>query len=1054
MLENYTDVDVFVENLKSRFEAKLNYTYIRNILISINPFEDLGTFTSDLIDEYSNKSLFELPPHLYAIANQAYYTMKEETTDQCVLISGESGAGKTEASKQILQFLVAKSTDTGKAVMIRDRLLQSNPILEAFGNAKTTRNDNSSRFGKYLECQFDFLGEVVNGRMMTYLLEKSRVTTQLTGERNFHIFYMLLLSGDDALCRDLGLEANKLDYRYISQGGVGMVEELDDHSEFLTVMSAFQQCGIEEQERLALFRACAGILQLGEVDFQQQGDMAAVSNTDVLQMVAAAFSVDLVGLTHALTSRTVEARGESLVKHLSKDEAETTRDGLSKSIYKRMFAWLVERLNASFGQEYTEGRSTTMGLLDIYGFEVLQSNGFEQLCINYANERLQQLFVNLTLKAEQEEYEREGVAWVGVEYFDNKIICDLIEDAKSGIFAALDDTCLGPGEQGDDVFLKALDARFGQNKNALYSSWADNKKLQRDSFVLKHYAGDVAYDVAGFVSKNNDLLFRDLVRVMLDSKDTVMAKWFDESELDSKKRPPTASTQFRRSIKELMETLMVKQPSYVRCIKPNQQKHAGVWDQELVTHQVKYLGLMEVLRVARAGYCYRRPFEAFYQRYKSVCKATWPSYPGPLSEAAKLIADTLKVDESEVAVGKTKIFIKQPKTLLALENSLVLARHRLATHIQARWRGFVQRRKYLAMREAAIVCQKHARVGLAKRAVSRRRRAGQTIRTCDFIFGFMTRTQAPNGHNERFVAHVKREYLINLAKSVPNRLVKRWVRPIPPVVADTDALLRDLCRRNLALKYRLKLSPERKAILTAKLAAHELFKGRKLIYESSVPVPFDKYRVEDNEAQRIAEAFAKTSQQEEDREVLYMTVVHKMDRTNYGHVRSDVIVVTNDALHVYGHPKLKLKMRIPLTSLSKLSVSTLYDGVIVLHTPSDDKKDRGDFIFDTPHVVEFATTLFLAAKAKGVTYDVQVRGTPVTQMQRPQHHTEGLSDPHSCFPWPRAVCGCHGASAQERQSGHNCVLRWGIAVWQDKARGPSGSSGPSARNCQPHGISC
>lgn len=396
-------------------------------------------YTGSLIDEYYGTQLYEVPPHLYAIANQAYYSMKEENSDQCVLISGESGAGKTEAAKQILQFLASTSTNTGLSSQIRDKLLQSNPILEAFGNAKTLRNDNSSRFGKYMEVQFDFKGEPIGGKIINYLLEKSRVVRQMDGERNFHMFYMLL--ADAIVAGDRDMAGTGDDFYYTKQGKMSKVDTLDDLQEMHNMTEAMTSLGMTSDEQKELLNLVAFILQLGEVEFEG-ADASSVKNVAVLAAIEKLVGVPADTMAASLTNNTIVARGETVSSPLKPDQAVYARDALGKSVYFRAFDWLVGRLNQAFvGDGKSAGRSTVMGLLDIYGFEILAKNGFEQICINYCNEKLQQLFIELTLKTEQAEYKREGIEWVPVEYFDNHVLCEMIESEKKpfGLISVLND---------------------------------------------------------------------------------------------------------------------------------------------------------------------------------------------------------------------------------------------------------------------------------------------------------------------------------------------------------------------------------------------------------------------------------------------------------------------------------------------------------------------------------------------------------------------------------------------------------------------------------------
>jgi myosin-1 len=416
-----------------------------------------------------------------------------------------------EASKKILQYLAQCSGHKGEVDRVKDRLLQSNPILEAFGNAKTNRNDNSSRFGKYMDIQFDFKGAPNGGHIKNYLLEKSRVIYQQTGERNFHIFYQLL-QADSALLDELGLCSNAANYHYLSQGDSIEVSSINDKTDFLVVKKALEVIGFTSDEVKALWNIVGAIILLGNINYTSNDEgLAQFSDTgESTANVAKLLSCSRDKLDTALTNRLIEARQEKLLSPLTVEQAKYARDAAAKAVYERMFYWLVKRLNSSL-EKKTKARVTLIGLLDIYGFEIFELNSFEQFCINYCNEKLQQLFIELTLKSEQEEYLNEGIEWEPVEYFNNKIICDLVEEKHRGIISVLDEECLRPGEVSDETFLAKLTTVVGTHVHFIThetSSYEGRKTIERNQFRLRHYAGDVTYNIEGFVDKNNDLLYR------------------------------------------------------------------------------------------------------------------------------------------------------------------------------------------------------------------------------------------------------------------------------------------------------------------------------------------------------------------------------------------------------------------------------------------------------------------------------------------------------------------------------------------------------------------
>ncbi|XP_013801947.2 unconventional myosin-Ic isoform X3 [Apteryx mantelli] len=853
LLENFTSEAAFIENLRKRFKENLIYTYIGSVLVSVNPYKELEIYSKQHMERYRGVSFYEVSPHLYAIADNSYRSLRMERKDQCILISGESGAGKTEATKKILQYYAVTCPASQQVETVKDRLLQSNPVLEAFGNAKTLRNDNSSRFGKYMDVQFDYRGAPVGGHILNYLLEKSRVVHQNHGERNFHIFYQLLEGGEEDLLRRLGLEKSPQQYHYLVKGQCARVSSINDKNDWKIVRRALTIISFNDSEVEDLLSIVASVLHLGNVQFaaDEQGN-AQVTTENQIKYLARLLAVEGSVLRDSLIHKKIIAKGEELISPLNLEQAAYARDALAKAIYGRTFSWLVNKVNKSLA--YKEGefpgwRSTTvLGLLDIYGFEVFQHNSFEQFCINYCNEKLQQLFIELTLKSEQEEYESEGIAWEPVQYFNNKIICDLVEEKFKGIISILDEECLRPGDATDTTFLEKLEETVKNHPHFLTHKLADQKtrkSLGREEFRLLHYAGEVTYSVAGFLDKNNDLLFRNLKETMCNSENPIINQCFDRTELTDKKRPETAATQFKNSLSKLMEILMSKEPSYIRCIKPNDAKQADRFDEVLIRHQVKYLGLMENLRVRRAGFAYRRKYEVFLQRYKSLCPETWPTWDGRPHDGVAVLVKHLGYKPEEYKMGRTKIFIRFPKTLFATEDALEVRKQSLATKMQATWRGFYRRKKFLHMKHSAITIQSWWRGTLGRRKAAKKKRAVETIRR--FIKGFIYRNYPRCPENEYFLDYIRFSFLMNLKRNLPkNVLDKSWPTP-PPSLCEASQLLRQLCMQNMVWSYCKRISPEWKQQLEQKVIASEIFKGKKDNYPQSVPRLFINTRLGNEE---------------------------------------------------------------------------------------------------------------------------------------------------------------------------------------------------------------
>ncbi|OXA52598.1 unconventional myosin IC [Folsomia candida] len=954
LLDDPNDTAAFIENLRKRFRGDLIYTYIGPVLISVNPYRNLPIYGLDYEKKYYNVNFIEVAPHVYGLTDNAYKQLREENRDQCILISGESGSGKTEASKWILRYIAAASKHIASVETTKEKLLQSNPVLEAFGNAQTNRNDNSSRFGKYMDIEFDFRGSPVGGHIINYLLEKSRVIYQAKGDRNFHIFYQMLAGVDESTLTKLKLQRSPVKYHYLNQGEVRTPGQ-DDAKQYQVVRDAMNTVGFGEDDQEEIFQIIAAILHLGQIDFKHEGNYAKVLSHDIVKIVAQLLGCSPDKLSKAFLHRTIEARGEFVTSPLTYEQCMYARDALAKAVYDRLFTWLVTKLNQSLEPDY-DGKKTLMGILDIYGFEIFEKNSFEQFCINYCNEKLQQLFIELTLKSEQEEYRKEGIQWEDVDYFNNKVICDLVEEKHKGIIALMDEECLRPGDPTDFTMLEKMDRSLSTHPHYLSHKLANTsvrKSLTRDEFRLLHYAGEVTYKVHGFLDKNNDLLFRDLREAMTTSKQKILQTIFPASELNQKKRPATAATQFKTSLNQLMEILMSKEPSYIRCIKPNDFKKAGVFDLEIVGHQVKYLGLMENLRVRRAGFAYRRPYETFLLRYKSLCPQTWPHYDGPAERGVEIIMKHLGYNQDHFRMGKTKIFIRHAQTLFAIEDAFQERKKQLVSKIKAIWRGRRQRKEYLRMRFQVIFVQKYIKRFLAVRQFKKRKWASNVVR--DFIKGFMARNADPCEANAKFLQFVRYRFLMKLSQSLPNVILRhdRLWPDSPPAARAASTLLCKMHRRQIVRKYVRGLSAERKRQLEMKYLAHELFKGKKATYEASVRNYFVDCRPDDV---RNRIGMIETNIKNSGERLVYCTAVTKYDRHGYK-PRERILTVSNAAVYLHDAKDMKLKHKIFLNELKGITITNMGDGLLVFRTPPENKQLKGDLIVNCPHVIEAVTKI-------------------------------------------------------------------------------------------------
>jgi myosin-1 len=637
-----------------------------------------------------------MPPHVFAVAESAYYNMNAYKDNQCVIISGESGAGKTEAAKRIMQYIANVSGGSNSSIQeTKNMVLATNPLLESFGNAKTLRNNNSSRFGKYLQLQFNAQGEPVGADITNYLLEKSRVVGQITNERNFHIFYQFTKGASQTYRANYGIQKPET-YLYTSKSKCLNVDGIDDLADYQDTLNAMKIIGLSQAEQDEIFRMLAAVLWTGNIQFVEDKDgYAAVADQSVVDFLAYLLEVDPAHVIQAITIRILTPRnGEVIESPANPAQAMATRDALAKAIYNNLFDWIVERVNVSLKARGTTANS--IGILDIYGFEIFEKNSFEQLCINYVNEKLQQIFIQLTLKTEQEEYAREQIQWTPIKYFDNKIVCDLIENTRPpGIFSAMKDatkTAHADPAACDRTFMTAINGMSNPHLTP-----------RQGNFIIKHYAGDVAYTVDGITDKNKDQLLKGLLNLFGQSGNHFVHKLFPhEVDQDNRKQPPSAGDKIKSSANDLVATLMKAQPSYIRTIKPNDNKSSTEYNVPNVMHQIKYLGLQENVRIRRAGFAYRQTFDKFVERFYLLSPQT--SYAGDYTwtgdakSGAKQIMKDTSIPTEEFQFGVTKAFIKAPETLFALEHMRDRYWHNMAIRIQRVWRAFLRIRIEAATR--------------------------------------------------------------------------------------------------------------------------------------------------------------------------------------------------------------------------------------------------------------------------------------------------------------------------------------------------------------------
>ncbi|CAI5468190.1 unnamed protein product [Closterium sp. Yama58-4] len=780
-----------LSNLATRYSLDEIYTYTGNILIAVNPFQRLPhLYSQHMMEQYKGVRLGELSPHVFAIAETAYRAMLDCGESQSILVSGESGAGKTETTKLIMQYLAymggrategrsveaqvlevgvgsglsrlktrccctrgesgAGKTETTKLIMqylaymggrategrsVEAQVLEvgvvfgvSNPLLEAFGNAKTVRNNNSSRFGKFVEIQFDAAGRISGAAVRTYLLERSRVVQTSDPERNYHCFYQLCAGATPEEAARLKLAPPET-FHYLNQSSCFELTGYSNNAdEYAATRRAMDVVGLSHLEQDAIFRVVAAILHLGNISFApgKQPDSSKVSGDKAkfhLEAAAELLGCDRRALRESLITRTLVTRDGNIKRELDPAAAVISRDTLAKTIYSKLFDWLVHKVNVSIGQD--PHAKSIIGVLDIYGFESFQTNSFEQFCINLANEKLQQHFNQHVFKAEQEEYESEAIDWSYIEFVDNQDVLELIEKKPMGIIALLDEQCMFP-KSNHETFATKLYQTVGAHRRF------DKPKLSQTDFTIEHYAGKVTYQTDLFLEKNKDYVVMEHQALLGASIDPFVAALFPMPSGDKAKTKFTSlGSGFKQQLAELMATLSHMEPHYVRCVKPNGQYKPGYFENPSVIHQLRCGGVLEAIRISCAGYPTRRPFDEFLDRFSVLAPDLCDGRRYDDKTSVTLMLQRLGF--SNFQVGRTKVFLRagQMADLDALRAEKLgwaarviqrawrswrqFMRYNMlrwaVIRMQARWRGHLTRQYYSWLREeaAAVTIQKHVR---------------------------------------------------------------------------------------------------------------------------------------------------------------------------------------------------------------------------------------------------------------------------------------------------------------------------------------------------------
>merc|ERR1719312_695063 len=660
-------------NLKSRFQAGLIYTYSGLFCVAVNPYRRLPIYNDGVIKMYRGKRRPEMPPHIFSIVDNAYQDMLIEHDNQSMLITGESGAGKTENTKKVIQY-IAKVAGVEKdpnapppapgalTGTLDEQIVSANPLLEAFGNAKTTRNNNSSRFGKFIRCHFGATGKLAGCDIEGYLLEKNRVTHQGSQERNYHIFYQILYAATDEDIQMYCLPTREApEYLYLSYG-VTHVDRMDDNEEFGLTVDAIKTLGFNEEEHKHMFQITCAILNFSNCKFKEKprDEQAEVADTADGERVGHLLGLNVKDFLNSLIKPRVKVGTEYVNKGQSVAQVLYAVTALCKALFERMFFWIIERVNVAF--ETKKRRSYFIGVLDIAGFEIFEYNSFDQLCINYTNERLQQFFNHHMFVLEQEEYKKEGIKWESIDFgMDLARTIDLIEK-PGGILAMLEEECIVP-KATDTTYLNKMH-KVHAGKSASYKKPTPKETKQGGGdFILHHYAGSVGYSVEGWLEKNKDPINEQTASLFAKATEPLVSHLFVDYDPDKAGKRKgsafqTVSFRHKEQLKGLMDTLMATHPHFVHCIIPNENKAPGEVDGQLILHQLRCNGVLEGIRICRKGFPSRMAFSDFRQRYQILAASAIPAgfIDGKVA-CAKLI-EALQMDASEFRIGLTKVFFK------------------------------------------------------------------------------------------------------------------------------------------------------------------------------------------------------------------------------------------------------------------------------------------------------------------------------------------------------------------------------------------------------------
>ncbi|XP_038110378.1 myosin heavy chain, muscle isoform X20 [Culex quinquefasciatus] len=707
-----------LHNLRERYRAKLIYTYSGLFCVVINPYKRWPLYTMRVAKMYRGKRRNEVPPHLFAVSDGAYVNMLTNHENQSMLITGESGAGKTENTKKVIAYFATigasskKSAEEEKKISLEDQVVQTNPVLEAYGNAKTVRNDNSSRFGKFIRIHFTGSGKLGGADIETYLLEKARVISQQTLERSYHIFYQMMSGSVKGLKEICFLSNNIHDYHIVSQGKT-TIPSVDDGEEMQITDEAFNILGFTQEEKDNIYRITAAVMHMGGMKFKQKGreEQAEADGTEEGDRVAKLLGCVTEDLYKNLLKPRIKVGTEFVTKGQNKDQVTNAVGALCKGIFDRLFKWLVKKCNETLDTK--QKRAQFIGVLDIAGFEIFDYNGFEQLCINFTNEKLQQFFNHHMFVLEQEEYKKEGINWAFIDFGMDLLACiDLIEKPM-GILSILEEESMFPKATDQTFAEKLMNNHLG--KSAPFQKPRPPKPgCQAGHFAIGHYAGCVSYNITGWLEKNKDPLNDTVVDQFKKGKNALIVEIFADHPGQSgggdaggkggrgKKGAgfATVSSSYKEQLNNLMTTLKSTQPHFVRCIIPNELKQTGLIDAHLVMHQLTCNGVLEGIRICRKGFPNRMMYPDFKLRYKILNPKAAEAEKDPM-KVAQVILEASGLDTESYRLGNTKVFFRAG-VLGQMEEFRDDRLSKIMTWMQSWIRGYLSRRSFKKMQEQRV----------------------------------------------------------------------------------------------------------------------------------------------------------------------------------------------------------------------------------------------------------------------------------------------------------------------------------------------------------------